>query len=181
MKKNRKGFTLIELLVVIAIIGLLSTLAIVSLNSARQKSRDTKREADIRTIQSAVELCTNEAGSPPAVAASWAGMLAQPCGSTTLGSFLSSSSMPMPPQTTCDADGAGGAIPTGDCYVYCVNGNNYLLAANNIEASSAISGDLDATVGYTTAQCMTSAGAPGADIVAGYCGDGTPSVFCLGK
>jgi general secretion pathway protein G len=54
--KNKKGFTLIELLVVIAIIGLLSTLAVVALNSARQKSRDSKRVADIKQIQTALEL-----------------------------------------------------------------------------------------------------------------------------
>lgn len=53
---NQKGFTLIELLVVIAIIGLLSTLAIVALNSARQKSRDAKRVSDIKQIQTALEL-----------------------------------------------------------------------------------------------------------------------------
>lgn len=35
---NRKGFTLGELLVVLAIIGLLSTLAVTTLNSLRQKS-----------------------------------------------------------------------------------------------------------------------------------------------
>jgi general secretion pathway protein G len=53
---NRKGFTLIELLVVIAIIGILSTLAVVALNSARQKSRDAKRVSDIKQIQTALEL-----------------------------------------------------------------------------------------------------------------------------
>ncbi len=56
MKTNQKGFTLIELLVVIAIIGLLSTLAVVSLNNARQKSRDAKRVSDIKQIQTALEL-----------------------------------------------------------------------------------------------------------------------------
>ena len=56
IKSNKKGFTLIELLVVIAIIGLLSTLAVVALNSARQKSRDSKRVADVKQIQSALEL-----------------------------------------------------------------------------------------------------------------------------
>jgi len=55
-KMNKKGFTLIELLVVIAIIGLLSTLAVVALNSARQKSRDSKRVADVKQIQTALEL-----------------------------------------------------------------------------------------------------------------------------
>ena len=56
MKNNNKGFTLIELLVVIAIIGLLSTLAVVSLNSARVKARDARRMSDLKQISTAVEL-----------------------------------------------------------------------------------------------------------------------------
>ncbi|MFH0854203.1 MAG: prepilin-type N-terminal cleavage/methylation domain-containing protein [bacterium] len=63
--KNNKGFTLIELLVVIAIIGLLSTLAVVSLNSARAKSRDAKRVADVKQLQTALELHFNDKGAYP--------------------------------------------------------------------------------------------------------------------
>ncbi len=51
-----KGFTLIELLVVIAIIGILSSIVLASLNSARQKGRDARRVADIKQIQLALEL-----------------------------------------------------------------------------------------------------------------------------
>lgn len=68
MLKNKKGFTLIELLVVIAIIGLLSTLAVVSLNNARQKSRDAKRVADIKSIQTALELRYVDTENYPTVA-----------------------------------------------------------------------------------------------------------------
>ncbi len=54
--KNKKGFTLIELLVVIAIIGLLSTLAVVSLNGARAKARDAKRVSDVKQISTLIEM-----------------------------------------------------------------------------------------------------------------------------
>ncbi len=54
------GFTLIELLVVIAIIGLLSTLAVIALDSAREKSRDAKRVTDIKQMQTALELYFND-------------------------------------------------------------------------------------------------------------------------
>lgn len=62
--KNKKGFTLVELLVVIAIIGLLSTIAFISLNRARAKARDAKRVSDVRQLQSALELYYNDQSSP---------------------------------------------------------------------------------------------------------------------
>lgn len=50
------GFTLIELLVVIAIIGVLASIVLASLNTARRKSRDARRISDIKQIQLALEL-----------------------------------------------------------------------------------------------------------------------------
>jgi prepilin-type N-terminal cleavage/methylation domain-containing protein len=71
--RKQKGFTLIELLVVIAIIGLLSTLAVVSLNNARLKSRDARRVSDIKQIQTALELYYNDVNAYPATGAADSG------------------------------------------------------------------------------------------------------------
>lgn len=62
---TRKGFTLIELLVVIAIIGILSSVVLASLNTAREKSRDARRIADINQIKVALELYFDSNGNYP--------------------------------------------------------------------------------------------------------------------
>jgi type II secretion system protein G len=51
-----RGFTLIELLVVISIIGMLASVVLASLNSARTKALDAKRLSDMRQIVNALEL-----------------------------------------------------------------------------------------------------------------------------
>ena len=56
LKKKFLGFTLIELLVVISIIGFLTTVAVVALNSSREKARDARRRSDLLTIAKALEL-----------------------------------------------------------------------------------------------------------------------------
>lgn len=58
-----RGFTLIELLVVIAIIGILSSVVLASLNSARRKGRDARRISDIKQIQLALEMYQDSSGT----------------------------------------------------------------------------------------------------------------------
>jgi prepilin-type N-terminal cleavage/methylation domain-containing protein len=119
MKKNKQGFTLIELLVVIAIIGLLSTLSIVALNQARARSRDARRLADVKQIQTALEMYYNDQGAYPA--------------STTPGSSIASGTtiymdiIPKPPTpadgTGCDTTVAAGYTYTGRAINGITNGS----------------------------------------------------------
>ncbi|MBI4155695.1 MAG: type II secretion system protein [Candidatus Zambryskibacteria bacterium] len=58
------GFTLIELLVVVAIIGILSSVVLASLNSARQKGKVAKAQIELRTILQAIIIAQGEQGRP---------------------------------------------------------------------------------------------------------------------
>jgi len=67
MKKHIRGFTLIELLVVIAIIGLLASVVVASLGSARAKARDSKRIQGLTQVRNALELYRSENGEYPMI------------------------------------------------------------------------------------------------------------------
>ena len=123
MKKNKKGFTLIELLVVIAIIGLLATLSVIALNTARVKARDARRVSDIKQIQTALEMYFDSSATS-----------IYPANTSTLQTSGFMSSVPSNPQPTdgCAATNyvyaqtalSDGVLGSSYTLSYCLSGNN---------------------------------------------------------
>ncbi len=74
-KNSKSGFTLIELLVVVAIIGILSSVVLASLNSARAKARDAKRASDVHQLKTALEFYYNDNGFYPSVTCEGCGVV----------------------------------------------------------------------------------------------------------
>ena len=102
---NKRGFTLIELLVVIAIIGILASIVLVSLNSARAKGRDAKRVAEMQQMLRVITLVgtDNSTGFTGCAIAGY--NVASTCTSPNLGNYNDPSGV----ATAC------GAAPTAAC------------------------------------------------------------------
>jgi prepilin-type N-terminal cleavage/methylation domain-containing protein len=77
----KRGYTLLEVVVVVAIIAILTAVIAVNVVDSGRQSRDAKRQADLRTLQTAIELYKNKYGrypeqcnvAVPAAADGWSG------------------------------------------------------------------------------------------------------------
>ena len=52
---NRRGFTVVEMIITVTIMGILLTLAVVSVNTSLVRARDDERRADVESIGLALE------------------------------------------------------------------------------------------------------------------------------
>lgn len=135
MKKLKKGFTLVELMVVITVIAILMTIAIVSFTRIQKQARDTKRKADIRTIETALQARFTEFQAYPVVEAP-----AQPA-STVLGTdVLVPNYMPSVPTAPLGSTSLNGN--TDYMYVSDALGFSYSLCTTleTATASAGVSG-----------------------------------------
>jgi type II secretion system protein G len=117
------GFTLIELLVVISIIGMLSSVVLSSLNTARGKARDAERLADMRQIRNALELYRSDFGVYPTPAVGWRGTCSDFGSHTTSGAagYIPTLAPTYIPVLPTDPRPVG----TNGCYLYTSNGIDY--------------------------------------------------------
>lgn len=128
--KPRSGFTLIEMLIVIAIISILSSVILVGLGPARTASRDTRRIADLREVQNALEIfynrCTHYPASPTPAPPPPQSCPAGPKGPVTIAwsdlqSVLTGSNL--------GVDNVPNDPTAGSDYFYGTNGSGYILGA----------------------------------------------------
>lgn len=69
VKKCKRGFTLIELLVVVAIIGILAGIVVISLTSARERSRKASLQTTMASLMPVMSMCQNDGETVQAVVA----------------------------------------------------------------------------------------------------------------
>jgi prepilin-type N-terminal cleavage/methylation domain-containing protein len=114
--QGRKGFTLIEILIVVGIIGLLASVALVGLGAFRERGRDTRRIADLREAQKALELYYTKFQKYPALGGgdSWTSLTNSLVGAGIGVSSISND--PLKPDRTYR-------------YGVAADGQNYVLAA----------------------------------------------------
>jgi prepilin-type N-terminal cleavage/methylation domain-containing protein len=152
MKRFTRGFTLIELLVVIAIIGILASVVLVSLQSARKKGNDTRVISNVQQLRTQLESDFNGSKYPLTCVA------AAPCVLTTAADG-----------TIAAATGSWGAGASSNYAtlakdIYEQSGNSSVTivvtpGASGAVTAYAISGKLPSYTAANTYFCIDSTGA----------------------
>lgn len=128
---RRGGFTIIELLVVVAIIGLLTALGFALFSEARTKSRDAKREKDVKTLQDALSIYVTNASTYPVTDTNGVYLTGSDAVSSTLLSAGALQATPLDPQ---NVGNFRYKYTSTDSFTYTLT---YYLETNSIPGKSA--------------------------------------------
>jgi type II secretion system protein G len=148
--RGKNGFTLIELLVVVAIVGLLATVATIAISNASKKARDTKRRADLRTMQKALDVYYQENGAYPSTGSNWWSItsvygshdISGPNGYVPNLAPTFIGKLPVDPRPAVHTDLNPACTLADSGYLYRSNGTDYkLLSMCNFEAAAPSASD----------------------------------------
>lgn len=87
--RTHRGFTLIELLVVISIIGILSSVVLASLNSARSRAKDASIKAEVAQLATMMQLNFSDYGSYCQLQYGWTTAAGGTCSTIFSGTYAS--------------------------------------------------------------------------------------------
>lgn len=142
MRNIRSGFSIIELLVVITIISILAGTLYYNLSAGSAQSRDAERQAELRNLQSAIELYRNDNGRYPEGcngAGSWSGQVGTAYACATGGAYI----VGLAPEyiTTLPQDPRLNGSQSGYVYTTNADGSVYKLMAKNTVESETVTYD----------------------------------------